>query len=123
MVGCIVGVLIALLEITILCIWIYLCRERKLDFLKAFGTSLLLVFVVLLVFALVNLIPCFYLYALYTWNHTAGIIATSVYGVSWVVALIVCREEVKDIFRRKARERIIRALSLESGDGTRTCWK
>ena len=120
LVDCIVGVLIALLEIVILCIWIHLCREGKLDSLKAFGASFLLVFTVILVFALVNAIPCFYLYTLYMWSHIAGVIAMVVYGISWVIALAACREQVKDIFRRRARKRIMEALSLESAN-TETC--
>jgi len=120
LVGCAVGVFASLLEIVILCVWIYLCRERKIDFLKAFGVSFLFVSRKFLVFALVNAIPCFDLYTLYMWNHVAGIIAIAVYIISWAIAFVVCREQVKDMLKREERERVIKALSLENSD-TGTC--
>jgi len=123
MTGYIVGAIVAALEFAILCVWVYLCRHyEEIDFLKALSASFFLVFGALVGFAVINSIPGLFLFVLYSWNHAAGVIGITAYGLVWIIALVACRGEIKDMFRREDRKRIMKALSLDNDD-IRTCWK
>ena len=124
MTGYIVGAIVAALEFAILCVWVYLCRHHEeVNFLEALGASFFLVFAALVGFCIVHTIPAFFLFVLYSWNHAAGIIGIAAYVLMWIIALYLCREEVKDMFRREDRERIMQALSLDDNNNVRSRWK